>query len=156
MRRGEVVEIEWHFSDLTGSKVRPAVVVQADFLNGLIDDTVLVKITGQREASYEEATQLRFPGFHPDDLEHVRESFRSLHSGSSNSGAFDARIVRPDGETRWIRVSHHLKVGKGGRWLKAVHPVSTGLVVSALARPESRPNVHPVRARRRCSRSRSP
>ena len=47
MRRGEVVEIEWHFSDLTGSKVRPAVVVQADFLNGLIDDTVLVKITSR-------------------------------------------------------------------------------------------------------------
>src|SRR5437868_5259877 len=48
MRRGEVVEIEWQFSDLTGSKLRPAVVVQADFLDGLIDDTILVKITGQR------------------------------------------------------------------------------------------------------------
>jgi mRNA-degrading endonuclease toxin of MazEF toxin-antitoxin module len=48
MRRGEVVEIDWHFSDLTGSKVRPAVVVQADFLNGLIDDTILVKITSKR------------------------------------------------------------------------------------------------------------
>ncbi|MDB5499382.1 MAG: sensory box histidine kinase/response regulator [Phenylobacterium sp.] len=79
-----------------------------------------VKITGQGEASYHEATQLRFPGFHPDDLTHVRESFRSLHTGASDSGAFDARIVRPDGETRWIRVSHHLKVGRGGRWLKAV------------------------------------
>jgi mRNA-degrading endonuclease toxin of MazEF toxin-antitoxin module len=48
MKRGEVVEINWHFSDLTGSKKRPAVVVQADFLNGLIDDTILVKITGQK------------------------------------------------------------------------------------------------------------
>ena len=48
MRRGEVVEIDWPFSDLTGSKVRPAVVMQADFLNGLIDDTILVKITGRR------------------------------------------------------------------------------------------------------------
>jgi mRNA interferase MazF len=47
MRRGEVVEINWPFSDLTGSKVRPAVVVQADFLHGLIDDTILVKITGR-------------------------------------------------------------------------------------------------------------
>ena len=47
MRRGDVVEIEWHFSDLTGSKVRPAVVVQADYLNGLIDDTILVKITSR-------------------------------------------------------------------------------------------------------------
>ena len=79
-----------------------------------------VKLTGQDDATYEQATQLRFPGFHPDDLDHVRESFRTLHTGVKSSGAFDARIVRPDGETRWIRVSHHLKVGKGGRWLKAV------------------------------------
>ena len=48
MRRGEVIEVDWQFSDLTGSKKRPAVVVQADFLNGLIDDTVLVQITSTR------------------------------------------------------------------------------------------------------------
>ncbi|HEV2530677.1 PAS domain S-box protein [Phenylobacterium sp.] len=79
------------------------------------------RLTGQKNATYEEATHLRFPGFHPDDLEHVRGSFRALHSGSKQSGeAFEARIVRPDGETRWIRVSHHLKVGRNGRWLKAV------------------------------------
>jgi mRNA-degrading endonuclease toxin of MazEF toxin-antitoxin module len=48
MKRGEVVEIDWQFSDLTGSKKRPAVVVQADFLNGLLDDTILVKITGSK------------------------------------------------------------------------------------------------------------
>jgi mRNA-degrading endonuclease toxin of MazEF toxin-antitoxin module len=44
MNRGDVVEVDWPFSDLTGTKSRPAVVVQADFLNGLIDDTILVKI----------------------------------------------------------------------------------------------------------------
>src|SRR5439155_23280548 len=48
MNRGGVVEVDWPFSDRTGSKTRPAVVVQADFLNGLIDDTVLVQITGTR------------------------------------------------------------------------------------------------------------
>lgn len=48
MNRGEVVEIDWPYSDLTGGKKRPAVVVQADFLNGLVDDTILVKITGRR------------------------------------------------------------------------------------------------------------
>jgi PAS domain S-box-containing protein len=79
------------------------------------------RLTGQGEATYEEATQLRFPGFHPDDLEHVRASFRALHTGSKSSGeAFEARIVRPDGETRWVRVSHHLKVARNGRWLQAV------------------------------------
>ncbi len=48
MKRGDIVEVDWPYSDLTGSKGRPAVVVQADFLNGLIDDTVLVQITGTR------------------------------------------------------------------------------------------------------------
>jgi mRNA-degrading endonuclease toxin of MazEF toxin-antitoxin module len=48
MTRGEVVEVDWPYSDLTGSKRRPAVVAQADFLNGLIDDTILVQITGTR------------------------------------------------------------------------------------------------------------
>jgi mRNA-degrading endonuclease toxin of MazEF toxin-antitoxin module len=48
MNRGQVVEVDWAYSDLSGSKVRPAVVVQADFLNGLIDDTILVKITSKR------------------------------------------------------------------------------------------------------------
>jgi len=48
MRRGDVVEIDWQFSDLSGSKRRPAVVVQADYLDGLTDETILVKITGSR------------------------------------------------------------------------------------------------------------
>src|SRR5205085_12498889 len=48
MNRGDVVELDWPFSDRTGSKTRPAVVVQADFLNGLIDDTILVQVTGTR------------------------------------------------------------------------------------------------------------
>jgi mRNA interferase MazF len=46
MKRGDVVEVDWPFTDLTGTKPRPAVVVQADFLNGLIDDTIYVKIQG--------------------------------------------------------------------------------------------------------------
>ena len=45
MRRAEVVLVDWPYSDRTGSKLRPAVVVQADFLNGLIDDTILVQLT---------------------------------------------------------------------------------------------------------------
>ncbi len=48
MNRGEVVLVDWQFSDRTGCKLRPAVVVQADFLNGLIDDTVLVQITSTK------------------------------------------------------------------------------------------------------------
>jgi mRNA-degrading endonuclease toxin of MazEF toxin-antitoxin module len=48
MNRGDVVEVDWPYSDRTGSKTRPAVVVQADFLNGVIDDTMLVQVTSTK------------------------------------------------------------------------------------------------------------
>ncbi len=45
MRRGDVVLVEWVDSDLRKGKRRPAVVVQADFLNVLIANTVLIQVT---------------------------------------------------------------------------------------------------------------
>ncbi len=48
MNRGQVVEVDWQYTDLSGSKIRPAVVVQADFINALIDDLILVQITSTR------------------------------------------------------------------------------------------------------------
>jgi mRNA-degrading endonuclease toxin of MazEF toxin-antitoxin module len=45
MNRGDVVYVDWPFSDRQGSKVRPAIVVQADFLNARIADTVLVLVS---------------------------------------------------------------------------------------------------------------
>jgi mRNA interferase MazF len=50
MKRGDVVLVDWPYSDRTGSKLRPAVVVQADFLNQRIADTVLVSVTTQRRS----------------------------------------------------------------------------------------------------------
>src|SRR5262249_48103487 len=47
MNRGEVVLVDWPYSDLTGSKLPPAIVVQAEYLNGLLDDTIYVKVTGR-------------------------------------------------------------------------------------------------------------
>jgi mRNA interferase MazF len=43
--RGDVVLVDYPFSDRTGSKVRPALVVQADSLNGRITDTILAAIS---------------------------------------------------------------------------------------------------------------
>ena len=79
------------------------------------------RITGQSGSSYEEACELRYPGFHLDDLPHVRTSFRHLLRGETRAGeCFEARIVRPDGSERWVRVHHHLQVSRNGRWRKAV------------------------------------
>jgi mRNA-degrading endonuclease toxin of MazEF toxin-antitoxin module len=45
VRRGEVVRVDWPYSDRTGSKVRPAVVVQDDVCNQRLADTLLVLIS---------------------------------------------------------------------------------------------------------------
>jgi len=54
--RGEIVLVDYPFSDRTGSKVRPALVVQTDRLNPKIDDTILAAIS--RSTHRASATQL--------------------------------------------------------------------------------------------------
>jgi PAS domain S-box-containing protein len=79
------------------------------------------RLIGSSSASYKSVVDLKFPNFHPDDLPQVRQAFRDIHAGHRPSGeAFEARVVLPDGEVRWVRVFHHLKTGRGGRWLKGV------------------------------------
>ena len=43
--RGDVVLVDYPFSDRKGSKVRPALIVQSDALNYRIDDTILASIS---------------------------------------------------------------------------------------------------------------
>ncbi len=54
--RGEIVLLDYPFSDRTGSKVRPALVVQSDVLNHRITDTIVASIS--RSTHRASATQL--------------------------------------------------------------------------------------------------
>jgi mRNA interferase MazF len=45
VKRGDVVIIDHPFSDDTGSKVRPALIVQNDKRNSLLTETIVVMIT---------------------------------------------------------------------------------------------------------------
>jgi mRNA interferase MazF len=58
VQRGDVVMVDWLYSDRTGSKVRPALVVQADVYNGGLDDTILVLITSSTRRMVGAATQV--------------------------------------------------------------------------------------------------
>ena len=58
VRRGDVVMVDWLYSDRTGSKRRPAVVVQADAYNAVLDDTILALITSSARRRVGAATQL--------------------------------------------------------------------------------------------------
>ncbi|MBX9789817.1 MAG: type II toxin-antitoxin system PemK/MazF family toxin [Pirellulales bacterium] len=51
MKRGEVVLVDFPFSDGSGSKFRPALVVQADIFNKSLRDTVLATITTNTQPS---------------------------------------------------------------------------------------------------------
>ena len=56
--RGDVVMVDWLFSDRTGSKRRPAVVVQADIYNSALDDTIIALITSSARRRMGATTQL--------------------------------------------------------------------------------------------------
>ncbi len=57
VRRGEVVLVDVPYRDHTGSKVRPALVVQSDAWNQRLDDTILALITSSRHRRVGAATQ---------------------------------------------------------------------------------------------------
>lgn len=57
VQRGDVV-VDFPYSDQTGSKLRPALVVQADSLNQKLDDTILALITSSKRRMVGSASQL--------------------------------------------------------------------------------------------------
>ena len=57
-RRGDIVLADLPFSDRTGSKKRPALVVQCDRNNQRLDDVILAMITTVTERATSEPTQL--------------------------------------------------------------------------------------------------
>ena len=58
MKRGDIVILDVLFSDRTGSKVRPALIVQDDDLNERLTDTIIALITSSRRRSTGAASQL--------------------------------------------------------------------------------------------------
>jgi mRNA-degrading endonuclease toxin of MazEF toxin-antitoxin module len=57
MKRGDVVVIDHPYTDASGSKVRPAVVVQSDRDNGRLTNTIVALITRNISRTHE-STQL--------------------------------------------------------------------------------------------------
>lgn len=57
IQRGDIVLVDFPYSDQTGRKVRPALVVQADVLNQRLEDTILALITSSQRRRIGVATQ---------------------------------------------------------------------------------------------------
>lgn len=58
VNRGDVVLVDYLFSDRTGSKIRPCLVVQNDANNQRLDDTIVVAISSNIARGSGEPTQL--------------------------------------------------------------------------------------------------
>src|SRR5258708_40041005 len=69
VQRGDVVMADWLLSDRTGSKRRPALVVQADAYHTALDDTILALITGSARRRVGTATQLEIDMATPDGMQ---------------------------------------------------------------------------------------
>ena len=66
VQRGDVVFLRFPFSDGSGSKVRPAVVVQRDAENRRLDSTVVVLITGNKSLVGKEPAHILIDVSSPD------------------------------------------------------------------------------------------
>jgi mRNA interferase MazF len=58
LRRGDIVVLDVPYSDRTGSKIRPALIVQDDDLNQRLTDTIVALITSSRRRFSGAASQL--------------------------------------------------------------------------------------------------
>ena len=56
--RGEVVLIDYPFTDRTGSKIRPCVVVQTDINNQRLDDTIVAVMTSKMRPGLSSTTEM--------------------------------------------------------------------------------------------------
>src|SRR5262249_15438515 len=65
-QRGDVVIARFPYAGGAGSKVRPAVVVQCDRLNGQIQNTILAMITGNLKLVGTEPTQFLIEPSRPE------------------------------------------------------------------------------------------
>ena len=65
-KRGEVVLVDYPYSDRTGSKVRPCLVVQTDRNNQRLQDIIVVMITSRTHLAGSEPTQLLIDVSTPD------------------------------------------------------------------------------------------
>ena len=66
LRRGDIVLADLPYSDRTGSKKRPALVVQCDRNNRRLDDVILAMITTATERAASEPTQLLIETMTPE------------------------------------------------------------------------------------------
>jgi PAS domain S-box-containing protein len=81
------------------------------------------RILGRR-VSYDDVRSAVWPMIHPGDVAAVYEAAQAWQRHpnghiSSKGRSFDVRVVTPEGDERWIRIFHEVRLDAGGRIRKA-------------------------------------
>lgn len=77
---------------------------------------------------------------HPDDRPRLREAYARLLAGEDIGEEMEYRIVRPDGQVRWV-------VGRARRSLRGDRPVAFGLLIDVTERRREQEALHLVEQR---------
>jgi PAS domain S-box-containing protein len=78
-----------------------------------------VLLVGQR-MNFQEAATLPWPFIHPDDVHALSGAFEAWQTGTMMNHSLDLRIVRKDGQTRWVRLYYEMRRDRAGRWKHCV------------------------------------
>lgn len=83
----------------------------------LIWDSTMCRIYGIEEADFRGTVETWKSSLHPDDRERLMQEFADSHAGN-NTFDSEFRIVRPDGQLRWIKASTLLQREEQGAVLR--------------------------------------
>jgi len=99
--RRAVEETERKLSELAGKTDDVLFMMNGDWSELLFVNSAYEDIFAGRIAALREDPESFLEYLHPDDRESVLRSLRHIASGEPD--ALEYRIIRPDGETRWVR-----------------------------------------------------
>jgi PAS domain S-box-containing protein len=78
-----------------------------------------VLLVGQR-MSFEQATALPWPFFHPEDTPALMQAFESWTAGAMMHQSLDLRVVRQDGSAHWVQLYYEIRRDRTGRLKRCV------------------------------------
>ncbi|HEY4031681.1 MAG TPA: ATP-binding protein [Caulobacteraceae bacterium] len=73
-----------------------------------------------RRMTFDEAAALPWPFFHPDDTTAVLQAFESWKTGAMLHQSLDLRVLREDGQVRWVRLYYELRRDRTGRLKRCI------------------------------------
>lgn len=115
LQRGDVVLLDFPYSDGSGGKVRPAVVIQSDEWNTRLDDTIVAMVTSGQLRQVNSPTQL-FVAANSDDAQQAgfrMDSVIQCENLATRDQSLALRLLGQLPETTMKRLDECLKISLG-------------------------------------------